>query len=74
MIKHIVLRGVSSYCPDTDLSIGPLTKVNLFYGHNRTGKTTIGNFLQAPTRMITGIAVCSQSMPSGSWLSTATIF
>lgn len=48
MIKHIVLRGVSSYCPDTNLSIGPLTKVNLFYGHNGTGKTTIGNFLQSP--------------------------
>lgn len=48
MIKHIILRGVSSYCPDTNLSIGPLTKVNLFYGHNGTGKTTISNFLQAP--------------------------
>lgn len=48
MIKNIILRDVSSYSPTADSAIGPLTKVNLFYGHNGTGKTTIGNYLQAP--------------------------
>lgn len=46
MIKQIILRGVTSYSPDVNLAIGPLTKVNMFYGHNGTGKTTIGNYLQ----------------------------
>lgn len=49
MIKNIILRGVSSYSPDANCTIGPLTKVNVFYGHNGTGKTTIGNYLQSPT-------------------------
>lgn len=30
------------------MSIGPLQRVSLFYGHNGTGKTTISNYLQAP--------------------------
>lgn len=46
MIKQIILRDVSSYSPTVDSVIGPLNKVNVFYGHNGTGKTTIGNFLQ----------------------------
>jgi len=48
MIKQIILRDVSSYSPTVDSVIGPLNKVNVFYGHNGTGKTTIGNFLQDP--------------------------
>lgn len=52
MIKNIILRGVSSYSPDKSSTIGPLTKVNVFYGHNGTGKTTIGNFLQDPADVI----------------------
>lgn len=48
MIKNIILRNVSSYASDANSIIGPLTKVNVFYGHNGTGKTTIGNFLQSP--------------------------
>lgn len=46
MIKNLILRGVSSYSSDLNSMIGPLTKVNMFYGHNGTGKTTIGNYLQ----------------------------
>lgn len=46
MIKQIILQGVTSYSPVASLTIGPLTKVNMFYGHNGTGKTTIGNYLQ----------------------------
>lgn len=46
MIKQIILRGVTSYSPVANSVIGPLTKVNMFYGHNGTGKTTIGNYLQ----------------------------
>lgn len=49
MIKNIVLRNVSSYDPNVDTSIGPLTRVNIFYGQNGTGKTTISNFLQNPS-------------------------
>lgn len=49
MIKNVTLRGVSSYSPTADTTIGPLTKVNVFYGQNGTGKTTIGNYLQTPT-------------------------
>lgn len=52
MIKNIILRGVSSYSLDKNSTIGPLTKVNVFYGHNGTGKTTIGNYLQDPADLV----------------------
>ncbi|MEN4751708.1 AAA family ATPase [Pseudomonas sp. Ps21-P2] len=52
MIKNLILRGVSSYSPELDSQIGPLTKVNMFYGHNGTGKTTIGNYLQDPADLL----------------------
>ncbi|WP_394559274.1 AAA family ATPase [Aquipseudomonas alcaligenes] len=52
MIKQITLRSVTSYSPVASLNIGPLTKVNMFYGHNGTGKTTIGNYLQDPGNLI----------------------
>lgn len=52
MIKQIILQGVTSYSPVASLTIGPLTKVNMFYGHNGTGKTTIGNYLQDPGDLI----------------------
>ncbi|HEX8595698.1 MAG TPA: AAA family ATPase [Pseudomonas sp.] len=48
MIKNIFLRNVSSYSPSADATVGPLTRVNVFYGLNGTGKTTISNFLQSP--------------------------
>lgn len=48
MINRILLRNVSSYSPDLTVSIAPLKRVNLFYGQNGTGKSTIGNFLQSP--------------------------
>lgn len=48
MLEKIILRNVSSYSPDAAVSIAPLRRVSLFYGQNGTGKTTIGNFLQAP--------------------------
>ena len=47
MLEKILLRNVSSYSPDAPVSIAPLKRVSLFYGQNGTGKTTIGNFLQA---------------------------
>lgn len=47
VIKEIVLRNVSSYSPNVDATMGPLTKINVLYGHNGTGKTTIGNYLQS---------------------------
>lgn len=49
MIDKILLRGVSSYSPQVVVSIAPLKRVSVFYGQNGTGKTTIGNYLQAPT-------------------------
>ncbi|MBS7419300.1 AAA family ATPase [Pseudomonas syringae] len=52
MIKNLILRGVSSYSPALNSQIGPLTKVNMFYGHNGTGKTTIGNYLQDPADLL----------------------
>lgn len=52
MIKNLILRGVSSYSPVLNSQIGPLTKVNMFYGHNGTGKTTIGNYLQDPSDLL----------------------
>lgn len=52
MIKNLILRGVSSYSPELNSQIGPLTKVNMFYGHNGTGKTTIGNYLQDPADLL----------------------
>ncbi|MBU4636894.1 AAA family ATPase [Pseudomonas chlororaphis] len=48
MLEKILVRNVSSYSPDATVSIAPLKRVNLFYGQNGTGKTTIGNFLQSP--------------------------
>ena len=48
MLEKILLRNVSSYSPDSAVSIAPLKRVSLFYGQNGTGKTTIGNFLQTP--------------------------
>lgn len=52
MIKNLILRGVSSYSPALNSQVGPLTKVNMFYGHNGTGKTTIGNYLQDPADLL----------------------
>lgn len=49
MITHLILRNVSSYAPNADCKIGPFKQVNMFYGLNGTGKTTISNFLQNPT-------------------------
>lgn len=49
MIKKILLRNVSSYSPETAVSIEPLKRVSIFYGQNGTGKTTISNYLQVPT-------------------------
>ncbi|KWS16520.1 hypothetical protein AL064_26910 [Pseudomonas syringae pv. syringae] len=48
MLEKILIRNVSSYSPNAVVSISPLKRVSLFYGQNGTGKTTIGNFLQAP--------------------------
>ncbi|MCV4285362.1 AAA family ATPase [Pseudomonas capsici] len=47
MILNVSLRDISSYAPGVNAVLGPLKKINLIYGQNGTGKTTIGNFLQA---------------------------
>ncbi|HHK4245472.1 TPA: AAA family ATPase [Pseudomonas aeruginosa] len=49
MINRILLRNVSSYSPTSVVTIAPLKRVSVFYGQNGTGKTTIGNYLQAPS-------------------------
>lgn len=55
MLEKILLRNVSSYSPNAAVSIAPLKRVSLFYGQNGTGKTTIGNFLQAPGEACYGV-------------------
>lgn len=47
MIEKILIRGVTSYSPHTAVPISPLKRISVFYGQNGTGKTTIGNYLQA---------------------------
>lgn len=47
MINSLSLRAVSSYSPTVAVKLGPLKELNLIYGQNGTGKTTISNFLQA---------------------------
>lgn len=49
MIDKILIRGVSSYSPHAAVTISPLKRICVFYGQNGTGKTTIGNYLQAST-------------------------
>lgn len=63
MIEKILLQNVSSYSPESAVSIAPLQRVNLFYGQNGTGKTTIGNFLQAPEKPCYG--ACSVEPANG---------
>lgn len=47
MIKTISLMGVASYSPDSPIVIDTNNeKVNLFYGLNGSGKSTIGKYLQ----------------------------
>lgn len=48
MIENLLIRGVSSYSPNAHTAIGPLKRVSMLYGQNGTGKSTIGNYLQAP--------------------------
>lgn len=47
MILSVSLQNVSSYSPAVPTVLGPLKKINLIYGQNGTGKSTIGNYLQA---------------------------
>lgn len=46
MIKRIILRKVTSYKNETSLETDK--KVNLIYGLNGTGKTTLSNYLYSP--------------------------
>lgn len=48
MIESIVLRDVASYSADKDTVVYVNKKINLIYGHNGTGKSTIANYLQEP--------------------------
>ncbi|RUO44492.1 AAA family ATPase [Idiomarina aquatica] len=48
MLSKISLKGVTSYSPTTPCEIIDLNKkVNLFFGLNGSGKSTIGNYLQS---------------------------
>lgn len=46
VIEHVSLKGVTSYSSDASVTLGPLTRVNLIYGLNGSGKSTIANYLQ----------------------------
>lgn len=46
MIKTISLKGVTSYPNDQPVVLGPLKRVNLVYGLNGSGKSTVGDYLQ----------------------------
>ncbi|WP_080589901.1 AAA family ATPase [Pseudomonas asplenii] len=46
MIKTISLKGVTSYPNDQAVVLGPLKRVNLVYGLNGSGKSTVGDYLQ----------------------------
>ena len=46
MIEHVSLKGVTSYSSNASVTLGPLTRVNLIYGLNGSGKSTIANYLQ----------------------------
>ena len=63
MIKNIYLKNVASFDPEVGVSIENLTKINVIYGGNGTGKTTIGKFLQNPQRE--GFEDCSLEWADG---------
>ncbi|MBX8590889.1 AAA family ATPase [Pseudomonas cichorii] len=46
MIEHVSLKGVTSYPSESSVTLGPLMRVNLIYGLNGSGKSTIANYLQ----------------------------
>lgn len=48
VFENISLRNVASYSDQFDTAFQP-KKINLIYGHNGTGKSTIARFLQSPT-------------------------
>ncbi len=49
MISKITIKDVASYSPDSAIQIETSNKrVNLFFGLNGSGKSTIGNYLQSP--------------------------
>ena len=47
MIKKIVIKDVASYDHE-GCTFEDLAKVNIIYGGNGTGKTTISRFLKGP--------------------------
>lgn len=46
MIKTISLKGVTSYPDDKPVVLGQLKRINLIYGLNGSGKSTVGDYLQ----------------------------
>lgn len=48
MIKTIKLKNCATYSGD-GASIENCQKINFFYGHNGSGKSTVGKFLQEPS-------------------------
>ena len=50
MLSKITIRNVASYSSNPPITIENLNKkVNLFFGLNGAGKSTIGNYLQSPS-------------------------
>ncbi|RAU43233.1 MULTISPECIES: AAA family ATPase [unclassified Pseudomonas] len=46
MITTISLKDVTSYPKDKPVILGPLKRINLVYGLNGSGKSTVGDYLQ----------------------------
>lgn len=46
MIQDIFLKRVTSYDPENKTQLGPLGRINLIYGLNGSGKSTISRYLQ----------------------------
>jgi len=63
MIRNVSLSNISSYSPATTVVFGPLKRINLVYGLNGSGKSTIGNFLQS--RDLPAFRNCSLDEDSG---------
>ncbi|RAI72458.1 hypothetical protein DOZ80_02620 [Pseudomonas fluorescens] len=46
MINKISIKSVTSYPDDKFADLGPLKRINLVYGLNGSGKSTVGDYLQ----------------------------
>ncbi len=48
MLKRIVMKGVASFPASSEAEIDGLDKVNLIYGANGSGKSTVARFIGSP--------------------------